>query len=557
VTADGEKIISGSYDKTVKVWSMSSGECLSTLEGHLGWVFSVCVTAGGEKIISGSYDKTVKVWSMSSGECLSTLEGHQDWVASVCVTGDGEKIISGSEDTTVKVWSMSSGECLSTLEGHQDCVASVCVTADGEKIISGSQDTTVKVWSMSSGECLSTLEGHQDWVRSVCVTAGGEKIISGSYDKTVKVWSMSSGECLSTLEGHRADVRSVCVTADGEKIISGSHDKTVKVWNMSSEECLSTLEGHRGPITSVCVTTDGEKIISGSGDMAVKVWSMSSGECLSTLEGHRADVRSVCVTTDGEKIISGSYDETVKVFSCLLQLDNSVALGSVGWLVQQFSAHKGSETLMRYLMSVFPELSRIIASESGERFTYLSRAIELGAPDEMLEELFKVPNPHPWHNLLHRNSSSSKDPTTPLNILELLMDSRRERALGLVLDQILFGFDQHNQVRMGKLPISQSSWRVTPETTASPDFTSFLCRLVSQYPQLAEDFLSKIGAVKTFVGVDAAQKAGEGHGAGPETVIPLKCCLPEECGFLVAGADSLVPVEDLWGGSLADEVLLS
>jgi hypothetical protein len=81
--------------------------------------------------------------------------------------------------------------------------------------------------------------------------------------------------------------------------------------------------------------------------------------------------------------------------------------------------------------------------------------------------------------------------------------------------------------------------------------------LVSQYPQLAEDFLSKIGAVKTFVGVDVAQRAGERHGAGPETVIPLKCCLSEECGFLVAGADSLVPVEDLWGGSLADEVLLS
>jgi hypothetical protein len=106
---------------------------------------------------------------------------------------------------------------------------------------------------------------------------------------------------------------------------------------------------------------------------------------------------------------------------------------------------------------------------------------------------------------------------------------------------------------MGKLAISESSWRVTPEITSSPDFTSFLCSLIEQYPQLAEEFFSKIGVVKTFVGVDA-RSVEERSRAGPETVISLKSCLPEDSGFLVVGRDSLVPVDNLWEDSLVTEV---
>jgi hypothetical protein len=135
------------------------------------------------------------------------------------------------------------------------------------------------------------------------------------------------------------------------------------------------------------------------------------------------------------------------------------------------------------------------------------------------------------------------------------MELKRERALVQVLDQIVFGFNQHNQVRMGKLAISESSWRVSPEITSSPDFTSFLCSLIEQYPQLAEEFFSKIGVVKTFVGVDA-RSVEERSRAGPETVISLKSCLPEDSGFRVVGRDSLVPVDNLWEDSLVTEVWL-
>ncbi|KAG4273322.1 hypothetical protein FPRO04_14559 [Fusarium proliferatum] len=90
--------------------------CLQTLEGHDGSVLSVVFSADGQRLASGSGDKTVKVWDAHSGECLKTLEGHDGSVSSVVFSADGQRLASGSDDKTVKIWDAHSGECLKTLK---------------------------------------------------------------------------------------------------------------------------------------------------------------------------------------------------------------------------------------------------------------------------------------------------------------------------------------------------------------------------------------------------------------------------------------------------------
>ena len=84
--------------------------CLQALSGHSSIVAAVAVL-DADRIVSASYDKTLKVWSLASGECLQTLSGHSDWVYAVAVL-DADRIVSGSRDKTLKVWSLASGECL-------------------------------------------------------------------------------------------------------------------------------------------------------------------------------------------------------------------------------------------------------------------------------------------------------------------------------------------------------------------------------------------------------------------------------------------------------------
>ncbi|HEX8999524.1 MAG TPA: TIR domain-containing protein, partial [Blastocatellia bacterium] len=162
-------------------------------KGHTAAVWGVAVTPDGQCVISGSYDNTVRVWELDSGRCLATLKGHTGLVRGVAVTPDGRCIVSGSVDNTVRVWELDSGRCLATLKGHTALIWAVAVTPDGRRVISGAADNTVRVWELDSGRCLATLEGHTDDVAGVVVTPDGQCVISGSYDNTVRVWELDSG----------------------------------------------------------------------------------------------------------------------------------------------------------------------------------------------------------------------------------------------------------------------------------------------------------------------------------------------------------------------------
>jgi predicted NACHT family NTPase len=164
---------------------------------------SVALSADGRRIVSGSYDKSVRVWDAHSGECLRVLTGHSSPVMSVALSADGRRIVSGSYDKSVRVWDAHSGECLRVLTGHSNTVWSVALSADGRRIVSGSSDNSVRVWDAHSGECLRVLTGHSGWVRSVALSADGRRIVSGSDDNSVRVWDAHSGAALEVLEEDR------------------------------------------------------------------------------------------------------------------------------------------------------------------------------------------------------------------------------------------------------------------------------------------------------------------------------------------------------------------
>src|SRR5256885_1364904 len=97
---------------------------------------SVAFSPEGKTLASGSYDKTIKLWDVASGELLRSLEGHRDSVLSVAFSSDGKTLASGSNDTTIKLWDVASGELLRSLEGHRDSVRSVAFSSDGKTLAS-------------------------------------------------------------------------------------------------------------------------------------------------------------------------------------------------------------------------------------------------------------------------------------------------------------------------------------------------------------------------------------------------------------------------------------
>ncbi|KIK24665.1 hypothetical protein PISMIDRAFT_645323 [Pisolithus microcarpus 441] len=291
------------------------------LEGHTGGVNSARFSSDGKRIVSGSSDKTVRIWDAERGVQIGVqiggpLEGHTDWVISVGFSSDGKRIVSGSLDKTIRIWDAHGYEAVQSMwVAHNSGVG---FSSDGKRIVSGSDDKTVRIWDAERGVQIGgPLEGHTDWVRSVGFSSDGKRIVSGSWDKTVRIWDAERGVQIGgPLEGHTGRVNSAGFSSDGERIVSGSWDETVRIWDAErGVQIGGPLEGHTGSINSVGFSSDGKRIVSGSWDKTVRIWDAESGVQIGgPLEGHTGRVNSVGFSSDGKRIVSGSDDKTIRIW---------------------------------------------------------------------------------------------------------------------------------------------------------------------------------------------------------------------------------------------------
>src|SRR6201994_1305782 len=125
--------------------------CENILRGHSSLVNSVAFSHDGRRVVSGSSDKTVRIWNVETGSEEKMLEGHSSWVNSVAFSHDGRRVVSGSSDNTVRIWNVETGSEEKMLEGHSDPVNSVAFSHDGKRVVSGSDDKTVWIWNVDVG----------------------------------------------------------------------------------------------------------------------------------------------------------------------------------------------------------------------------------------------------------------------------------------------------------------------------------------------------------------------------------------------------------------------
>ncbi|MFN8489554.1 MAG: protein kinase [Caldilineaceae bacterium] len=298
---------------------VASIRCLHIFTGHTKTVTSVRLSTDGCLALSGSRDRTLRLWDLESGKCLRVMKGHAAGVTSVCLSADARLALSGSADATLRLWDLASGQCLRVMEGHIQLVTSVNLSTDGRFALSGSgsplgqSDNTLRLWDVASGQCLRIMEGHTDPVLSVCFSADGHYALSGSVDKTLRLWDVETGCCLHIFWGHTNDVNSVCLSADRTIAFSGSDDFTVRQWDVATGQCLCTFTGHNRWVSSVSLSADGCFALSGS-ENTVRLWNVKTGQCLRTFEEHAEAVRTVNLSADSSTFLSGSDDLTIQLW---------------------------------------------------------------------------------------------------------------------------------------------------------------------------------------------------------------------------------------------------
>ncbi|MFF4402267.1 caspase family protein [Streptomyces sp. NPDC001480] len=351
--------VTGSHDRTVRVWDLTSGTQIGQpLTGRIGSLDSVAGTVlegTPVAVTGGDYDGTVRVWDLTSGTPIGQpLTGHTRRVTAVaCTELEGTPVaVTGSDDGTVRVWDLTSGTPIGQpLTGHTLGVTAVaCTELDGTPVavtVTGGHDGTgrvVWVWDLTTRATIGQpLTGHTGPVTAVACTVldGTPVAVTGHYDETVRVWDLTSGTAIGQpLTGHTGPVTAVaCTELDGTPVaVTGSHDRTVRVWDLTSGTPIGQpLTGHTLGVTAVaCTELEGSLVaVTGSSDGTVRVWDLTSGTPIGQpLTGHNDLVTAVaCTELEGSLVaVTGSDDGTVRVWD----LTSGTQIG------QPLTGHNGS-----------------------------------------------------------------------------------------------------------------------------------------------------------------------------------------------------------------------
>ena len=278
-----------------------------SLGGHTDVVSDVAFSADGQTLASGSWDETIKVSEVSTGNLLSVFSNDDTY--SVALSPDGQTVASGERTrSTLLFWQVSTGELLWHRAADSDYTLSVSFSPDGQTIASGGNDNTIDLWEASTGNYLRTLTGHTDFIYSIAFSLDGQLLVSGSKDGTVRLWDMSVGRHIRRLSGHTNSVNGVAISPDGQTVASGSSDTTIRLWEVSTGRHLRTLTGHTDWVGGVDFSPDGQTVVSGSGDTTIRLWEASTGRHLHTLIGHSQPVHSVAFSPTEQKLVSGHED---------------------------------------------------------------------------------------------------------------------------------------------------------------------------------------------------------------------------------------------------------
>ncbi len=174
---------------------------------HQIWTGSVAFRPNSTLLASGSDDGTLRVWQVSTGECLQVYDGVARYAKrdargvspGVAFSPDG-RFLAGARDQSIGIWEVASGKLIQQLDGHDDFVRTVAFTRDSKALISGSFKGTVKLWNLSTGNCIRTDTNYSDWIVSIAVHPDGETFMTNTATSELRRQSVETGECLQTFK---------------------------------------------------------------------------------------------------------------------------------------------------------------------------------------------------------------------------------------------------------------------------------------------------------------------------------------------------------------------
>ncbi|KAK3302651.1 WD40-repeat-containing domain protein [Chaetomium strumarium] len=319
---DESKIITGSRDRTIRVWDMHTFACKLIIgppeivhegsfsllydEHHNPIHYATIPDIDPSPTADGLPRAPVRAYH--SVPALYAPPVHHK-ASILCLQYDDEILVTGSSDATCIVYTLAAGyRPVRRLRHHSAAVLDLVF--DEKHIVTCSKDVSICVWDRATGALLRQLRGHAGPVNAVQMR--GNTIVSCSGDFRVKLWNIDTGKNIREFLGHKKGLACSQFSEDGRYIASAGNDKVIRIWDANTGECVREMEAHGDLVRSLHVDSVSGRLVSGSYDSDIKVWDMETGQPLLDFpKWHSSWVLSA--KSDYRRIVSSGQDPKILI----------------------------------------------------------------------------------------------------------------------------------------------------------------------------------------------------------------------------------------------------
>jgi pleiotropic regulator 1 len=284
-------------------------------------VRSIAFDPTNEWFVTGSADRTIKVWDTASGQLRLTLTGHIEQVTGLAVSDRHPYMFSCGLDKQVKCWDLEQNKVMRNYHGHLSGVYSLALHPKLDILATGGRDATCRVWDMRTKVQIFALGGHEDNVSAILMQGTDPQIITGSHDKTIKLWDLRMGKTLSTLTYHKKSVRALAAHPTEHNFASGGADNVKKYALPQGDFLFNFLQQQKAIINAMAVNDDGVLATGGdNGSLWFRDWK--SGNAFQQTESQvqpgsldsEAGIYAMSFDITGTRLVTCEADKTIKMW---------------------------------------------------------------------------------------------------------------------------------------------------------------------------------------------------------------------------------------------------